>query len=79
VKENVGGAERTVRAVSGPLLVVAGYGPLKGRRGRPLGLFSMLWGAVVTETAISKTCSMNALLGRDTAADPADSGGDSHW
>jgi hypothetical protein len=67
MKQNVGGAERVVRAVSGPTLLVAGYGPLGGRYGRRGGLFAMVWGAVVTETAITKTCSVNGLLGRDTS------------
>jgi len=67
VKENVGGPERVLRAVSGPALLVAGYGPLGGRHGRLRGLFAMVWGAVVTETAITKTCSVSGLLGRDTS------------
>ena len=67
MQENVGGAERVVRALSGPALLVAGYGPLGGRHGRLPGLFAMVWGAVVAETANTKTCSMNGLLGRDTS------------
>lgn len=67
MKENLGGAERVLRSIAGPALLVAGYGPLGGRHGRPRGLFAMLWGAVVTETAITKTCSVNGLLGRDTS------------
>lgn len=67
MKENVGGAELVVRAVAGPALVVAGYTLLGGRRGRRRGLFVMLWGAVVSETALTRTCSVNGLLGRDTS------------
>lgn len=67
MKENVGGAELVVRSIAGPTLLVAGYRLLDGRRGRPRGLFMMMWGAVVIETALTRTCSINGLLGRDTA------------
>ena len=67
MKENVGGAELVVRAVAGPALVAAGYTFLGGRRGRGRGLLVMLWGAVVSETALTRTCSVNGLLGRDTS------------
>lgn len=68
MQENVGGVERAVRAIAGPALVVAGLTRLGARRGRPVGLFALVWGAVVTETAVTKTCSINGLLSRDTAA-----------
>ncbi len=67
MKENVGGAERVLRAISGPALLVIGYGPLGGRHGRLRGLFAMAWGAVVVETAVTRVCSVNGLLGRDTS------------
>lgn len=67
MKENVGGAELVVRAIAGPALLVAGYTLLGGHQGRGRGLFVMLWGAVVSETALTRTCSVNGLLGRDTS------------
>lgn len=40
---------------------------LGARQGKPAGLGALIWGAMVTETAMTRTCSVNGLLGRNTA------------
>lgn len=45
-----------------------GYAQLGGKEGRPLGLLSMMAGAMVIESAISRVCPVNALLGIDSRA-----------
>lgn len=67
MKENVGGVELGVRAVAGPALLLAGLTVLGARHGRPAGLAALIWGALVTETAMTRTCSVNGLLGRDSS------------
>lgn len=67
MQENVGGAELVVRSVAGPGLLLAGLTVLGARQGRPLGLGALVWGAMVTETAMTRTCSVNGFLGRSTA------------
>ncbi len=66
MKENVGGKDQAVRAVVGPLLMTAGLTMLGGRQGKVSGLVAMMAGAMVTETAITKTCPLNELAGIDT-------------
>ena len=60
-------AELVVRSLAGPALLLAGLTVLGARAGRPAGLGALVWGAMVTETALTRTCSVNGLLGRDTA------------
>jgi len=67
VKENVGRTDQAIRAVVGPGLLIAGLTLLKGKRGRPLGLAAMVGGALISETAITRTCPLNELLGIDTS------------
>lgn len=67
MKENVGGAELVVRSIAGPALLIAGLTVLGARQGKPAGLVALIWGAMVSETALTNTCSVNGLLGRDTA------------
>lgn len=67
MKENVGGAELVVRSIAGPALLAAGLTVLGARQGKPAGLGALIWGAMVTETAMTKTCSVNGLLSRNTA------------
>lgn len=67
MQENVGGPELVVRAVVGPACVLAALTVLGARAGRPLGLAALAYGAVVTETAVTRTCSVNGLVGRDTS------------
>ena len=66
VKENVGQTDQAVRAALGPMLLLAGFTLLDGKRGRPLGLAAMVSGALITETAMTRTCPLNELLGIDT-------------
>lgn len=67
MRENVGGWDRLGRAIIGPALVGAGYGFLGGRNGRLGGLAAMIAGALVTETAITRVCPLNEVVGVDTA------------
>lgn len=67
MKENVGGADRALRSVAGPALILLGFTRWGGREGRPGGLLAMLAGVVVTETAITRVCPLNELAGVDTA------------
>lgn len=67
MRENVGGADRAMRAVAGPALMALGYARWGGEEGRLPGLLAMLGGALVTETAITRVCPLNEALGVDTA------------
>ncbi|MBE0596891.1 MAG: DUF2892 domain-containing protein, partial [Desulfuromonadales bacterium] len=76
MKENVGRTDQVMRAVIGPLLLGAGYAWLGGKEGKAGGLMTMIAGALVAETALTKTCPLNQVLGIDTtqpAAKPATS------
>ena len=66
MKENMGKQDRTARSVLGPSLIVLGYLCLEGRKGKPLGLISMLAGATLIESAITRVCPLSAALGIDT-------------
>lgn len=61
MQENVGGMDRKVRSVMGPVLMGLGL----FRRG-PVGMLSLLGGAALTGTAVTRKCLMNKMLGRDT-------------
>ena len=68
MRENVGGADRVVRAVVGPALVAWGsvlLGPAKHKVG-PVAL--IVAGALTAETVLTRTCPLNAAMGADTAA-----------
>ena len=67
MKENVGGADRIVRAVAAPVLIALGYTRLGGNRGALPGVLAIVTGALLAETAITRVCPMNELLGIDTA------------
>ncbi len=67
MRENVGGADRVVRAVAGPALLALGYTRLGGSDGELPGLLAMLAGALITETAVTRVCPLNELLGVDSA------------
>ena len=66
MKENVGRIDRIARFIVGPAAVAAGYTWLEGRTGSLPGLTAMLAGALIAETAITRVCPLNALLGIDT-------------
>jgi hypothetical protein len=66
MKENVGTADRALRSLVGPALLGAGYARLGGREGRTAGLTAMIAGALIIESAITRVCPVNAMLGIDT-------------
>ena len=73
MEKNVGGADRTVRLVVGPLLVLAGLASLAGLVTLATGTFGavaaavlFVVGAVVTYTGVTRKCFLNAALGFDT-------------
>lgn len=66
MKENVGQADRIVRSIAGPALILAGYARLGGRDGEPAGLAAMIAGALLIESAITRVCPVNAVAGIDT-------------
>lgn len=66
MKENVGRADQILRAIVGPLLLIGGLTRLGATRGRAAGIAAMIGGALITETALTKTCPLNELLGMDT-------------
>lgn len=66
MKENVGPLDRMMRAVVGPGLLALGYAKLGGNRGALPGLLAMIGGTLITESAITRVCPINALLGLDT-------------
>ena len=69
-REIVGGADRTMRAIVGPAILLLGYTKLGGSDGAVPGLLAMLGGALITETAITRVCPVNEALGVDTAGMP---------
>ncbi len=66
MKENVGRADQAWRSIAGPLLVYAGYSRLQGKKGRAAGLAAMIGGALIAESAVTRTCPLNEALGIDT-------------
>jgi uncharacterized membrane protein len=68
VQENVGDRDQRLRFVVGPALVVAGLRPLGAGRGRILGIAAVVAGALTIESAVTRTCPVNAALGLDTRA-----------
>ena len=66
MRENVGGADRVMRAVVGPAMIAAGYARFGGNRGRLLGIATIVAGALVTETVITQVCPVSRVLGIDT-------------
>jgi hypothetical protein len=66
MKENVGRIDRIGRAVIGPALMALGYTRLRGRDGETAGLAAMIVGAMLIDSAITRVCPGNALLGIDT-------------
>jgi hypothetical protein len=69
MKENVGRTDRRMRAAVGPALFALGYTRFGGREGRVGGLALMIAAALVVESAITRVCPVNALLGIDTTED----------
>lgn len=69
MEQNVGGLDRTVRLVLGPLLVLVGLAavvellPL----GMPIAAGALLVGLIFVVTGLTRTCVLNSLLGIDTS------------
>ena len=66
MKENVGKKDRIARSFVGPVLMLMGYTSLKGCKGKTIGLASMIFGALIMESAITRVCPLNAAFGIDT-------------
>ena len=71
--KNVGGLDRTVRFVVGPILVLVGlasFGGLltlaAGTLGIALAAVALLVGLVLATTAVTQKCPLNSLLGLNT-------------
>ncbi|MBZ6496903.1 YgaP family membrane protein [Natrinema longum] len=80
MQKNVGGFDRGARIVVGPILVLVGIGALggllsltAGTLGLALAAIALVVGAVLTTTAVTQKCPMNARLGLDTYRDGAES------
>ena len=79
MKENVGGWDRRIRSVAGPILLGVGArllarrrDPLTrmlARRSTPIGgIAAVLAGALLSQTALTRVCPMSSALGINTAA-----------
>ena len=66
MRENVGSIDRAVRFVAGPSLMALALTRWGALAGKPSGLFMLVWGALATESAITKVCPINHLLGIDS-------------
>jgi len=66
VQENVGNRDRMMRSIVGPMLMGVGLTKMGARQGRPLGLATMIAGALIMESAVTRVCPVNAALGIDT-------------
>ncbi|GGI06200.1 YgaP family membrane protein [Egicoccus halophilus] len=66
MRENVGDTDQRLRFVGGTALLAAALGPLGARRGQLAGLLALVSGALVLESAVTRTCPLNAALGIDT-------------
>ncbi|ELY72276.1 YgaP family membrane protein [Natrinema pallidum] len=80
MQKNVGGFDRGARIVVGPLLVLIGIAVLEGvlsltagAFGLALAVIALVSGAVLTTTAVTRKCPMNARLGIDTSRGGVDS------
>jgi|GEM_PF-3432922 len=66
MKENVGGMDQTIRGIFGPLLVMTSYSRLKSGKGGLLSGLGMILGTALTETAMTRVCPLNKLMGMDS-------------
>lgn len=66
MKENVGNKDRVIRSIAGPLLIGVGYAVLGGHKGRVAGLAAMVAGTLISESALTRVCPVNGILGIDT-------------
>jgi hypothetical protein len=68
MQENVGNRDRLLRFAVGGSLLLAGLSGL--RRGRWVPALLLTSGTAVLESAITRVCPVNALLGIDTREEP---------
>jgi hypothetical protein len=79
MRENVGGWDRRIRSVAGPILLGVGarllarrrnpVARLMARRASPIGgVAAVLAGALLSQTALTRVCPMSSALGINTAA-----------
>lgn len=74
MQKNVGGMDRIVRLIVGPLLILAGIAGYVGSLGLAVGpvpqalasVIVFLVGAILLVTGAVRTCPLNRLLGFDT-------------
>ena len=73
MNKNVGGYDRIVRFVVGPVLVLVGAASLVGLITLAAGTLGVVFaagvllvGAVLTVTAVTRKCPLNSVLGFDT-------------
>lgn len=66
MEKNVGRSDRMLRAFIGPSLTLLGYSRWGGKERRWPGLFAMALGWFFSETARTRSCPINELLGIDT-------------
>jgi hypothetical protein len=69
MRENVGRVDQVARWIAGPALMSLGYRRLGGRRGRKAGLAAMVGGALLVESATTRVCPLNALMGIDSRSE----------
>lgn len=67
MRENVGGADRVARAVAGPALLAFGVGRWLTGGASAGALLAAVAGALITETAVTRVCPVNEVLGVDSA------------
>ncbi|WP_265108508.1 YgaP family membrane protein [Halosolutus halophilus] len=73
MEKNVGGYDRGIRFIVGPVLLIVGIAAVAGLLsiaagavGAALAVLALVVGAVLTTTAITQKCPMNSLLGVNT-------------
>lgn len=66
MKENVGKTDQVMRSVLGPMLIAAGYSRLARGGSTFLGSLGIMAGTALLESAITRVCPLNELMGVDT-------------
>lgn len=73
MEKNVGGYDRRIRFIVGPVLLIVGIAAVAGlfsiaagTVGAVLAVLALVVGAVLTTTAFTQTCPMNSMLGINT-------------
>lgn len=81
MEKNVGGYDRLARLVVGPVLIVVAVAAIggvvtiaSGTTGAVIVALALLVGAVLTVTAVTRTCPLNSLLGINTYRAPSGPG-----